>query len=223
MDGAQGPPLTDLTSYCKYSRISTNESSTIFLPRQAWVAVMRYDAPRFQHRIGRGQMFRDLFNPRKRAASHEFEVALHYLLHDAKAIVPMLKKTYKNEWSGLIDDILNGARPYEEATVVIGLFLRQSLEGLDQHERNKIAASISNNNASNPPNLLRIAAQVTYLLHLAERDNYVRENCWSIWVNDMAKMLADGSLSQERCGQYILLLAKKYRDAKHTEHVAGQR
>jgi hypothetical protein len=69
-------------------------------------------------------MFANLFNPRKRAASWEFEVALHYLLHDAEKLIPLLKKQYKAKWSGFIDDILDGALPYEEATAVAGIFLR---------------------------------------------------------------------------------------------------
>jgi hypothetical protein len=39
------------------------------------------------------------FNPRKRAAARELEVALYYLLHDARAFVPLLKETYKDKWS----------------------------------------------------------------------------------------------------------------------------
>ena len=173
-------------------------------------------------------MFRYLFNPRKRAASREFEVALHYLLHDAKAIVPLLKETYRDKWAGFIDDILNGARPYEEATLVIGIFVQNSFKGLDPSARNQIAISIANDNLVNPPNVLRIVGQVAYLLHLAERDNYVRENCWTIWVNDMAKVFADWNVSHDDCVNYLLSLANAYRDVKrartlwHKDEVANE-
>jgi hypothetical protein len=66
-----------------------------------------------------------LFNRRKRAA-WEFEVAVHYLLHDAKELVSLMKEMYADKWPGFIDDILNGARPYEIATAVVGIFLQQS-------------------------------------------------------------------------------------------------
>jgi hypothetical protein len=58
-----------------------------------------------------------LFNRRRRAA-WEFEVAVHYLLHDAKELVSLMKEMNADKWPGFIDDILNGARPYEEATAV---------------------------------------------------------------------------------------------------------
>jgi hypothetical protein len=170
-----------------------------------------------------GQMFRDLFNPRKRAASREFEVALHYLLHDAKAIVPLLKETYKDKWPGFIDDILKGARPYEEATLVIGIFVQNSFKQLDHTARNQIAWSIANDNLVNLPNVLRLVGQVAYLLHLAERDNYVRENCWTIWANDMAKVFVGRDITHDHCVNYLLSLANAYRDAKRAEQLAAQR
>lgn len=52
-----------------------------------------------------------LFNRRKRAISREFDVAIHYLLHDAENLIPLLKQMYKDKWSGFVDDIVNGARP----------------------------------------------------------------------------------------------------------------
>jgi hypothetical protein len=104
-------------------------------------------------------MFRDLFNPRKRAASREFEVALHYLLNDAKAVVPLLKETNKDKWPGFIDDILKGARPYEEATLVIGIFVQNSFKGLDPAARNQIATSIANENLVNPPKFYASSAK----------------------------------------------------------------
>jgi hypothetical protein len=73
-------------------------------------------------------MFANILNPQKRAASRELDVGLCYLLHGAKELVPLLRKTYRDKWSGFIDDILNGARPYEVATVVILVFLRQSFK-----------------------------------------------------------------------------------------------
>jgi hypothetical protein len=168
-------------------------------------------------------MFRDLFNPRKRAASREFEVAIHYLLHDAKAIVPLLKETYKDKWPGFIEDIVGGARPYEEATLVIGIFVQSTFKGLDPSARNEIATSIANDNLISPQNVLRIVGQVAYLLHLAERDNYVRKDCWSIWVNDMAKVFMGRDVTHEHCVSYLLSLANAYRDTKHAETVAAQR
>jgi hypothetical protein len=51
------------------------------------------------------------FQPRKRAAAREFEVAVHYLLHDAGKLIPLMKQMAGNKWSGFIEDILNGARP----------------------------------------------------------------------------------------------------------------
>jgi hypothetical protein len=148
-------------------------------------------------------MFWNLFNPRRWAVSREFEVALHYLLYGAGKLVPLLKKTYKNEWSGFIDDIQKGARPYEEATVLISAFLQNSFQGLDREERNKIIASIANNNIVNPPNLLRIVGQVSYHLFLAEQDHHVRKDLWTIWLNDMSKMFAEaGELSLDHCRTY---------------------
>ena len=168
-------------------------------------------------------MFRDFFNLRKRAASSEFDVALHYLLHDAKAVVPLLKETYKDKWSGFIDDILGGARPYEEATLVIGIFVQSSFKGLDPAARNQVARSIGSNNLVSPENVLRIVGQVAYLLHLAERDGYVREKCWTIWVNDMAKVFVGGNVTHDHCVAYLLSLANAYRDTKHAENLAVQR
>ena len=75
-----------------------------------------------------------LFNRRRRAA-WEFEVAVHYLLHDAKELVSLMKEMNADKWPGFIDDILNGARPYEEATAVVGIFLQQSFRNLDQAQR----------------------------------------------------------------------------------------
>jgi hypothetical protein len=163
-------------------------------------------------------MFSSFLNPKQRAASREFEVALHYLLHDAEKLVPLLKETYKDKWSGFIDDILKGSRPYEEAMAVIGIFLRNSFRGLDRDTRDQIAASIADNNLVNPPNLLRIVGQISYFLYLAEQDKQVRENCWTIWVNDMAKMFAEaGRFSVDHCSSYLLLLANSYRDVKRNE------
>ena len=94
--------------------------------------------------VGRNQdgiMFAHLFSSRKRAASREFEVALYSLLHDAEKLLLLLKQTYKDEWSGFIDDILNGARPYEEATVLIGIFLQQSFRNnQDRAKRDAVIA-----------------------------------------------------------------------------------
>jgi hypothetical protein len=162
-------------------------------------------------------MFFDIFNPRKRAASRELEVGLYYLLHDARAVVPLLKESYKDRWPGFIEDILKGARPYEEATVIIGIFLQSSFQGLHPDDRGNIMKSIESGNVVNPPNLLRIVGQVTYLLHLAKRDKYVREKCWIVWVNDMTKMFVEvGNFSEEHCGTYLISLANSYRDAKQS-------
>jgi len=160
-------------------------------------------------------MFANLFNPRKRAASREFEVALHYLLHDAENLVPLLKQMYKDKWSGFIDDILNGARPYEEATVVISIFLEQSFRDQDESKRDAVTAAVVRNNLANPPNLLRIIAQVSYFLRLAEREGDVREKLWTVWLNDMSKVLAEtGELTPDQCIAYLVTLANSYRDAK---------
>ena len=69
----------------------------------------------------------ELSNPKKRAASHEFEVALDYMLRNAEALVPLLKETYKNKWSSFIRDILKGANPYEEATGLTCIFSTEFL------------------------------------------------------------------------------------------------
>jgi hypothetical protein len=68
-------------------------------------------------------MFSNILNARKRVASREFEGAIHYLLHDAENLIPLLKKKYKDEWASFIGAILKGARPYEQATAVITIFL----------------------------------------------------------------------------------------------------
>ena len=96
-----------------------------------------------------------------------------------------MKQKYKDEWSGFIDDILNGARPYEEATVLLGIFLQQSFRDQDQAKRDVVTAAIAGNNLVNPPGLLRIIGQVSYFLRLAEREGDVRENLWTVWLNDM--------------------------------------
>jgi hypothetical protein len=49
------------------------------------------------------------FQPRKRAAAREFEVAVHYLLHDTGKLIPLMKQMAGNKWSGFIEDILNAA------------------------------------------------------------------------------------------------------------------
>jgi hypothetical protein len=169
-------------------------------------------------------MFANLFNPRKRAASREFEVALHYLLHDAERLIPLLKEKYKDKWSGFIDDILNGARPYEEATAVLGIFLQQSFRDQDRAKRETVIAAIAENNLVNPPNLLRIIGQVSYFLYLAGRDDGdMRENLWTVWLNDMSKVFAEtGELAPEQCITYLVTLANSYRDAKRKEHVVAQ-
>jgi hypothetical protein len=161
-------------------------------------------------------MFAYLFNPRKRAASREFEIALHYLLHDAEKLIPLLKEKYKGEWSGFIDDILNGARPYEEATVVISIFLQQAFRDQDRAQRDTVIAAIAENNQVNPPNLLRIVGQVSYFLYLAEQDKSdVRKDLWTVWLNDMSKVFAEtGELTSDQCITYLVTLANSYRDAK---------
>jgi hypothetical protein len=160
-------------------------------------------------------MFSNIFNPRRRAASREFEVAICYLLHDAEKLIPLLKEKYKDKWAGFIDDILNGARPYEEATAVIGIFLQQSFRNLYQAERDEIIAAIAGNNLGNPPNLLRIIGQICYFLYLAEKDNKVGEKLLAIWLNDMSKLFAEtGELSTDQCGTYLITLTNWYRDAK---------
>jgi hypothetical protein len=165
----------------------------------------------------------NLLSPRKRAASRELEIALHYFLHDAENLVPLLKETYKARWSGFIDDILKGARPYEEATALIGIFLQNSFHDLDREARSQIVASIDDNNLVNPPNLLRIVGQVSYLLYLAEQDKQVREKMWTIWVNDMSKMFSEAEFySLEDCSTYLVSLANSYRDAKRSRHFAKQ-
>jgi hypothetical protein len=58
-------------------------------------------------------MLSSIFNPRKRAVSRGFEVAIRYLLHDAENLIPLMKQMYRDKWPGFVDDILNGARPYD--------------------------------------------------------------------------------------------------------------
>jgi hypothetical protein len=164
-------------------------------------------------------MFFNLFSPRKRAASREFEIAIRYLLHDAENVIPFLKEAYKDKWSGFIDNILSGTRPYEEAAAVIGSFMQDSFQGLDRQKRHEIVASIAGNNLASPPNLLRVISQVSYLLYLAEKDHQVRENCWLIWLNEMSRMFTEVELPFDDCRTYLLALADAYREAKRSEHV----
>jgi hypothetical protein len=104
---------------------------------------------------------------------------------------------------------------YESGSVIF--------QDLDRERRKEIIASITDNNLVNPPNLLRIVGEVSYMLLLAEQDNQVREKCWTIWVNDMSTMFSKaGKLSLDHCATYLLALANAYRDAKHSEHVAEQ-
>ena len=156
------------------------------------------------------------FDPQKRAAARELEVALYFLLHDSKELVPLLKETYKEKWSGFIDDILEGALPYEQASALIGSFLRSSFEGLIREARDQIAASIVDKDVVQPPNLLRIVGEVCYHLYLLEQEKEVREKYGTAWMNDMATMFADAeSVSFDDCTTYLSSLAKSYRDAKH--------
>jgi hypothetical protein len=160
-------------------------------------------------------MLSDIFNPRRRAARREFEVAIHYLLHDAEKLVPLLKETYKDKWSGFVDDILNGARAYEEATAVGGIFLQQVFGNQDRPQREAVIAAVADNNLTTPPNSLRIIGQVSYFLWLAEKDGEVRENLWAIWLKDLSKPLIEsGELTQEQCAHYLVALCNQYRDAK---------
>jgi hypothetical protein len=159
-------------------------------------------------------MLSDIFNPRRRAARREFEIAIHYLLHDAEKLIPLLKDTYKEKWSGFTDDILNGSRPYEEATAVVGVFLQQSFRNQDRPQREAVIVAVANNNLATPPNFLRIIGQVSHFLWVAEKDGEVRENLWTIWLDDLSKTLIEtGELTQEQC-IYLVALASQYRDAK---------
>jgi hypothetical protein len=168
-------------------------------------------------------MFSNPLNSRKRAASRELEVAIRYLLHDAGKLPALLKEMYKDQWSGFIDDILDGARPYEEAAAVISIFLQQSFRTQDQSKREAVTAAVAGDNLVNPPNLLRIIGQVTYYLYLAERDGQVREKLWTVWLNDMSKFLIEtGELSSDQCTNYLLTLANSYRDTKLNEFAAAQ-
>jgi hypothetical protein len=163
------------------------------------------------------------FNARKRAAARELEVAIHYLLHGAPSLVPLLKETYKDKWPGFIDDILAGARPYEEAMALIRTFVRSSFESSDRGARDQIVLSIGDNNLVNPPDLLRIVGQVCYTLYLAEQGKDVRKKLWTVWVNDMADMFADaGNSSVEHCISYFMSLANSYRDEMRTEQLAAR-
>lgn len=160
-------------------------------------------------------MLSSIFNPRKRAATREFEVAVHYLLHDAENLIPLMKETYRDKWSGFVDDILNGARPYETATAVIGIFLQQSFRNQDRAQREAVIVAVANNNLATPPNFLRIIGQISYFLWLAEKDGEVRENLWVAWLNDLSKMVIEtGELTQEHCITYLVTLSNQYRDAK---------
>ena len=161
-------------------------------------------------------MFLNFLNPKKkRAASHEFEVALHYMLRNAEALVPLLKETYKYKWSSLIRDILKGANPYEEATGLICIFLRSSFERLDQYDRDQIIASIAEKNVVSPPNLLRVVGQIGYTLYLAELEKKVREQLLMVWVSDMAETFADaGQASVDQCRIYLVSLTNFYRVVK---------
>ena len=164
-------------------------------------------------------MFLNFLNPKKkRAASHEFEVALHYMLRNAEALVPLLKETYKYKWSSLIRDILKGANPYEEATGLICIFLRSSFERLDQYDRDQIIASIAEKNVVSPPNLMRVVGQIGYTLYLAELEKKVREQLWMVWVSDMAETFAAaGQVSVDQCRKYLVSLTNFYRVVKLAE------
>ena len=160
-------------------------------------------------------MLSSIFNPRKRAATREFEIAVHYLLHDAENLIPLMKETYRDKWSRFIDDVLKGARPYEEATAVVGIFLQQSFRNQDRAQRDTVIAAVAKNNLATPPNFLRIVGQVSYFLWLAEKDGEVRENLWTVWLNDLSKTLIEtGELTQEHCITYLVTLANHNRDAK---------
>jgi hypothetical protein len=165
-----------------------------------------------------------LFNRRRRAA-WEFEVAVHYLLHGAKDLVSLMKQMYSDKWPGFVDDILNGARPYEQATAVVGIFLQQSFRNLDQAKRGAVIAAVASNNLTNSPNLLRIMGQVCCHLYLAKRDGKVREKLWTGWLTDLSKTLTEtGELTQDQCSTYLLTLANQYRrEAQLTASRAGQR
>jgi hypothetical protein len=154
-----------------------------------------------------------LFNRRRRAA-WEFEVAVHYLLHDAKELVSLMKEMNADKWPGFIDDILNGARPYEEATAVVDILLQQSFRNLDQAQRGAVIAAVASNNLTKPPNLLRIMGQVCCHLYLAERDGKVREKLWTVWMNDLSKVLIEtDELTRDQCITYLITLANQYREA----------
>ena len=161
-------------------------------------------------------MFLNFLNPKKkRAASHEFEVALHYMLRNAEALVPLLKETYKYKWSSLIRDILKGANPYEEATGLICIFLRSSFERLDRYDRDRIITSIAEKNVVSPPNLLRVVGQIGYTLYLAELEKKVRDQLLMVWVSDMAETFADaGQASVDQCRIYLVSLTNFYRVVK---------
>ena len=164
-------------------------------------------------------MFSNILNARKRAASREFEGAIHYLLHDAENLVPLLKKAYKDNWSGFIDAILNGARPYEEATAAIGIFLQQSFRNLYQAEHDAITAAIAGNNLDNLPRLLRVTGQICYFLYLAEKDGLVGGKVLDTWMNDMSKLVETSGLSADQCGTYLISLATAYRELKRSSVV----
>jgi hypothetical protein len=124
-----------------------------------------------------------------------------------------MKEMYADKWPGFIDDILNGARPYEVGTAVVGIFLQQSFRNLDQAQRGAIIAAVASNNLTKPPNLLRIMGQVCCHLYLAERDGKVRE-LWTGWLSDLTKTLIEtGELTQDQCRTYVLTLANQYREA----------
>ena len=151
---------------------------------------------------------------KQKRAGRALNLALNVILLGRNDLIILLKKKYKKEWNGIVDDIVKGANSYATALLIIEIMIIDTLNNkINADQAKVIAESICNNSfENNRPAVFIIIAQAAYFSFLMERDGVAPKGIAGGFLNDIANWFSEKPEIRKKVFDYLLENTMRFRE-----------
>lgn len=149
-------------------------------------------------------------------ARRDLDLALAVYLLGRTPLRKLLRQKYSEQWRGFAEDIINGAKPYDEALVLIYVLIIDTFNNdLGETHAKEVVDAICAGRFENRPAVFDIIAQAAYFALLMEEDGSATKGVAALFLTDIAKWFSDDPALQEQVREYLLQSTLRFRSKAH--------
>jgi hypothetical protein len=148
---------------------------------------------------------------KRRKAKNQLRLQFAVLLFGWDELNKQITAKYVDQWSGAIEDVVNGKNAFEAALVSVYSEIRDAMELAQDVKLAAIANTIVARDFDNRSPILDLITSVRYHALMNELHGNVTEQIFATFVRDTAKLFADDVKWQERITDYFAANVERVR------------